>query len=427
MIQSTSLSLDMARSRGDDGTFNWQEARRLTSGCSHIVHLNNAGAALMPDCVLESTISYLRDEARFGAYETAERSRGAIERVYDIAAALLNCSPTEIAVVENASRAWNLAFGSIGFRAGEVVVTSTFEYANNYIAIMQAKKRHGLRIEVVPSTPLGELSLDALRNIIASHGARMRVISVTHVPTNNGVVNPAEEVGSLIREAKATGVLSERALYIQDACQSIGQIPIDARTGGFDILTTCGRKYLRGPRGIGLLYVRGGVFERQECGEPPMLDVRAAGWTSRDDYFVYRDGRRFETWDINFAAKLAFGVAIEHALFWGIRNIEAYVTSLAQRLRDLLGDIRGVRIHDVGRRRCGLISFSVSGADPLDVKEFLAARRINVSVSERALTRIDMENRNLDAVLRASVHYYNCMEELEALTEGVKEYCRRSG
>jgi selenocysteine lyase/cysteine desulfurase len=406
------------------GPINWQFARYLTSGCSEVIHLNNAGAALMPDCVLDAAIRHLQDEARLGAYEAAERAHAAIEHVYETSAQLLGCSPSEIAVVENASRAWSLAFGSLTFEEDDVVLTTTFEYANNYIAIMQARRRFGLRIEVIRNSETGELSLESLATLVTHHGKKIRLISITHVPTNNGVVNPIAGAGQIVRDARAAGVLSPRAIYIVDACQSAGQMDINVAEDGVDILTTCSRKYLRGPRGVGLLFVKSGIIDPRQNDEPLLLDVRAARWTTRDNYMVYDDGRRFETWDTNFSGKLALGVAIDHARAWGLANIDAYVGQLAEKLRTQLRRIRCVRVHDVGTHRCGIVSFSVEGHDPNDVRAFLKLKRINVSVSERDLTRLDMENRNLAGVIRASVHYYNFEDEIAALVDGVDELSR---
>jgi selenocysteine lyase/cysteine desulfurase len=401
---------------------NWQFARYLTSGCNGVIHLNNAGAALMPNCVLEAAIKHLKDEARFGAYEAAERAHAAIEHVYETSARLLGCSASEIAVVENASRAWSLAFSSLRFEEGDVILTTTFEYANNYIALLQAKKRFGLRIEVIQNSETGEVSLESLSTLVSDHGRKIRLISITHVPTNNGVVNPIAEIGWIVQSARKAGILSARAIYIVDACQSAAQMDIDVINDGVDILTTCGRKYLRGPRGVGLLFVKTGILDpRKE--EPILLDVRAAGWTSLDDYIVYDDGRRFETWDTNLSGKIALGVAIDHARAWGLANIETYIGQLAEKLRTMLRGIKRVHVHDVGTRRCGIVSFSVEGHDPAEVREFLKLRRINVGVSERALTRLDMENRQLQSVLRASVHYYNFEDEIVALVDRLDELC----
>jgi len=403
-------------------SIDWRRARSETYGCQEVVHFNNAGAALMPNCVVEAAINHIKDEARWGSYEAAERALERIERVYDAAAALFACDPREIAIVENASRAWGLVFYSLDFRPGDVVLTSKSEYANNYIAMLHVKKTADVHIAVLPDSEDGGISLPTLQWALDAFGKRIKVISLVHVPTNNGLVNAVAEIGRVVREAKVAGSLASNALYMLDACQSVGQIDINVAEIGCDVLTTCSRKYLRGPRGLGILFVRRGLLDPMRNEEPVLLDVRAAEWTARESYRVYGDGRRFETWETNNSSKIALGVAIEHARSWGIARIEAHVSAFAARLRQNLSQVKGVKVHDRGAKQCGIVSFTVGGSDPTKVKDFLSRCNINVSVSERALTRLDMEDRNLDAVVRASVHYYNSEDELDLFARKVDEF-----
>jgi cysteine desulfurase / selenocysteine lyase len=400
-----------------DLAFDWREARNQTTACEGIVHFNNAGAALMPDRVVSTAIDYLRLEARCGGYEAEEMSRKDIAAVYASAARLLGCKPGEISIVENASRAWSLAFHSIGFAAGDVVLTTEVEYANNFIAMLHAERTVGIRVVIVPSDESGSVSLEQLAALIDEHGQRARVVSLTHVPTNGGLVNPAHEVGLIVAGARQSGALRADALFMLDACQSVGQIEVDVDAIGCDVLTTCSRKYLRGPRGLGILYVRAGVLDPAGDGAPVLLDVRAAHWASAGAFEVYTDSRRFETWESSNASKLALGIAIETALALDMAQVEAYVGHLAEGLRQRLRRIAGVEVQDLGSRRCGLVSFTVKDRDPLEVKAFLARDRINISVSERALTRIDMERRGLDSIARASIHYYNSEAEIDRFAE----------
>lgn len=386
-----------------DAPFDVLRARRETPGADRVVHLNNAGAALMPAPVLAAMVGHLEREAVIGGYEAAAEAAPAVEHVYDAIARLLNCAPDEVAVVENATRAWDMAFYGIPFEAGDRILSSAAEYESNYVAFLQVCRRTGARVEIVPSDASGQVSVEALESMIDE---RVRLISLTHVPTNGGLVNPAAAVG---RIARRHGIP-----FLLDACQSAGQLPLDVEEIGCDILSATGRKFLRGPRGTGFLYVRRSLIERLE---PPLLDLHAAEWISRDDYRVRPDARRFENWETNYAAKIALGVAVDYALDWGLAPIWERVRVLGQALRDRLAGVPNVTVLDVGAVRCGIVSLACDGLDGAEVQRRLQPDRINVSVSPRRYTRIDMEDRGLAEVVRASVHYYNTESELDLLTD----------
>ncbi len=374
-------------------------ARAETPGCANVIHFNNAGASLMPRPVVDTVLDHLRLEASIGGYEAQERVEPALEGVYDSIAALLGAHREEIAVVENGTRAWDMAFYSLPFNPGDRILTSAAEYASNYIALLHVARRTGATIDVVPGDPTGQVSVEALEGMIDS---RVKLISLTHVPTNGGLVNPARAVGAVARRAGIP--------FILDACQSAGQMPLDVGEIGCDMLSANARKFLRGPRGIGFLYVRRGFLEGLE---PPTLDTHAATWVSRDRYEIRPDARRFETYENSAALKLGLKAAVDYAMGWGIEAIRDRARSLASMLRQRLASLPGVTVRDLGAEKCAIVTFTVEGRAPEEIKRTLLARRINVTVTTAPMARLDMDARGLTSMVRASVHYYNTEDEIE--------------
>jgi len=384
-------------------SFDLERARRETPGCENVTHFNNAGASLMPQSVLDAVCDHLKLEASIGGYEAKDRELDSVEHVYKSAARLINCSPREIAIVENATRAWDMAFYAIPFKSGDRILTAKAEFISNYIAYLQVARRIGVQIDVIPNDEFGQISVEALRNMIDD---RVKLISITHVPTHGGLVNPAAEVGTLAREANV--------LYLLDACQSVGQMPIDVEQIGCDMLSTTARKYLRGPRGIGFLYVRSSLIQELE---PPFLDMHAAKWVDRDRYEIVSDARRFENWEMYYAGKVGFGVAIDYALEWGVDKTWARVKALGEQLRDRLRSIGFIAVQDLGAERCGIVTFNIPGLASFEVKHKLAQDKINVNVSLEEHSRLDLRERKIVDLVRASLHYYNTEDEIDYFCE----------
>ena len=388
-------------------SLNLDKLRAETPGVQDVVHFNNAGAALMPELVLSAQINHLKLEARIGGYEAAAREAERCSTVYESVARLIGASLPEIALVENATVAWDMAFYALPFAKGDRILTAETEYAANYIAYLQVAKRVGAIVETVPSRASGELDTAALEEMIDE---RVKLISITHVPTNGGLVNPAAEVGRIARKHGIT--------YLLDACQTIGHMPVDVEEVGCDILSATGRKYLRGPRGTGFLYVRQGLLETLE---PPMIDLFAATWTGPDSYKLRSDAKRFENWENNYAARLGLGVAADYALQVGLQEIWERIQVLAARMRKGLGAVDGVVLRDIGATQCGIVTFSLEDIPASGIKELLTACDINVSVSGPSSTLLDAMRRDLPEIVRASVHYYNSEAEVDALIDAISE------
>ncbi len=388
-----------------------QAVRRDLLSDEGFSHLDNAGAALMPRCVLETQIEHIKLEAAVGGYEAERLKQDQIEAVYDSVASLINCQRDEVAIVENATVGWTMAFYAIPFKPGDRILTAEAEYASNYLAYLQIAKEKGVVVETIPSTADGELCVDSLKNMIDE---RVRLISVTQVPTNGGLVNPVEAIGEVAKQ--------NNILYLVDACQSAGQIPLDVNAIQCDFLSATGRKFLRGPRGVGFLFVSNRVLESLH---PPIIDLFSATWVDADHYELREDARRFENWESNYAAKLGFGSAIDYALNIGLDNIETEVTRLADMLRGMLAEIPGVSVHDIGRKKCGIVTFSVAGIAATEVEKRLRENRVQVSVSSPVSTLIDATRRQLPDLIRSSVHYYNDETELDALVNCISAISRQ--
>ena len=373
--------------------------RAETPGCASVLHFDNAGSSLMPARVLAAQSEHLELEARVGGYAAAEQARERIEAVYHSIAGLIGAAPDEIALVENATVAWAQAFGAFRFAADDRIVTAESEYASNYLCFLKAARDQGVEIAVAPSGPDGLVSLAALEALLDE---RTKLVALTHVPTNGGLVSPAAEVGRLARRAGVP--------FLLDACQSVGQLAVEVEAIGCDLLSATGRKYLRGPRGSGFLYVRRALLDRLE---PAFPDLHGATWSERDGYRLRDDARRFENFDFNYAAVLGLGAAVDLARTLGMAAIEARVRALGRRLRTRLRDELGLPVYDLGPEPCGIVTFTLPGQSAASVQERLRAQAISVSVSSPASTRLDAERRQLPTLVRASLHYFNSEDEIE--------------
>ncbi|WP_435156926.1 aminotransferase class V-fold PLP-dependent enzyme [Amycolatopsis sacchari] len=376
--------------------------RAETPGCADVVHFNNAGSALPPEPVVDTVVAYLRDEARRGGYELADAEADRVEAVYGSVARLLNAQPDDIALTDNATRSWQAVFYAMRFEPGDRILTCRSEYASNAIAYLQVARHTGAVVEVVDDDETGQVDVADLRHRLDE---RVKLISMSHVPTQGGLVNPAEEIGEVAAAADVP--------FLLDACQSAGQLDLDVRRLHCDALSATGRKYLRGPRGTGFLYVSPRLRDRLE---PAMLDLHSATWTAPGEYEVEKTARKFEVWERNFGLVLGLGAAVDYALAVGLPAIEERVTALAATLREQLRALDGVTVRDQGRRQCGIVTFSTDRLPAADVKERLASAGINTSVSRRTSAQYDFAGRDLPDLVRASVHYYNTEDEVRRLT-----------
>ena len=352
-------------------------------------------------------MEHLQREQQLGGYEAAEQAADAIDNFYTAMAALLNARPSEIAWMENSTRAWDMAFHAVDFQPGDRIVTGQTEYASNLLAMLHMQRRRGVEIIIIPNDAEGRIDLEQLERSVDD---RVRLICLTHVASQQGVVQPAAEVGAI---AARHGIL-----FLLDACQSAGQIPIDVRQTGCHLLTGSGRKYLRGPRGTGFLYVSSDVTRQLE---PPFIDLRAASWVDESDFRIREDAARFENWEAFVAGKIGLAAAVDYALALGMPVINRRIATLAASLRHQLAAMAGVTVYEPLDEATGIVTFSVGSLSPEKLQAALRRSRINIGVSRKATAQVDFSRRGLTVINRASVHYYNTGEEIDRLLAAIAE------
>jgi len=371
------------------------------------VFLDSAGSSIPPQPVVDMVVGHLRREAEVGGYRAMDERAADLAGVKSSIARLLGCAEGSVALADSATRAWGTAFYAVPLRPGDRVLLTGVEYASNAVAALQRAGATDASVEYVPSDGAGQLDLAALESMLDE---RVALVSLVHVPTNGGLINPVETV---VKLAHRVG-----ALVFLDACQSIGQLVVEPGMLGVDMLSATGRKWLRGPRGTGFLYLSPELVTRLE---PPMIDLHGAAWESPHEYRLRPDATRFELWETDVAARLGLGAAVNYLLELGVPDVVAAVAERSVRLRRALAEIPNVRVRDLGYQQCGIVSFTVDGVAPSTVRDALAEQDITVTVSGRPSTLLDMTARNLTAVVRASPHYFVSLDQIDRAADAVAQ------
>ncbi|NRA49236.1 MAG: aminotransferase class V-fold PLP-dependent enzyme [Phaeodactylibacter sp.] len=383
--------------------------RADTPGVQHRIHLNNAGASLMPRTVLEAAQKYLQLEAEIGGYEAAARVGEITREFYSNVAQLLQSRADQIAWSGSATQAYNTALSAIPFVPGDMIVTTEDDYVSNQIAFLQLAKVHQLKVIRAKTLDSGGADPEHLKILIRKY--RPKLVAVTHVPTNSGLVQQVSGIGEV---CQAFG-----GYYLIDACQSAGQLPLDVQSLHCDFLTATFRKFLRGPRGGGFLYVADRVLE--EGLEPKFMDLHAASWSGPNTYHPRAGAIRFETWERSHALVLAASAAAKYAVDIGIQSIATRISLLANYLREQLADMNGIRVLDHGKQLAGIVTLSVEGWSPEEIIPALNQKKINASISYKEGAVIDFEKKGVDWALRFSPHYFNTIAELDQTLVTIKE------
>ncbi len=403
-----------------DGTITAELARDLlrwradTPGCSRLIHLNNAGAALVPRAVHESVRAHLDLEQEIGGYEAAESEALAIQASYQAVGAVVGAEARSIAMVQNSTVAFAQAMSAFDLGPGDVILTSRSDYASNQIMYLSLARRRGIEVVRAPDAPEGGIDPDAVRKLVARR--RPTLVALTWIPTNSGLVQPVEAVGQVCREREVP--------YLIDACQAVGQVPVQVERLECDFLAATARKFLRGPRGIGFLYV--GPRMLASGAHPLLVDMHGATWTEADDFVLTPDARRFEYWEFPHALVLGLGTAARYALQVGVEVARDRARDLAAYVRERLADVPGVRVLDRGPELCAIATAAIEGRNAREVKLALRSRGINVSSPEREDAVIDMDEKGAASALRISPHYYNTREEIDLFVEALEQVLAES-
>jgi len=375
--------------------------RQDTRGCGQIIHLNNAGASLMPSVVADAIKNYITAEEFTGGYETADQQRVVLDSFYNHTATMLQCESRNIAFTTNATDSYNRSLSSIHFNPGDVILTTGNDYPSNFISFISLQKRYGVKIVILNNTPSGETDLDDLQKKLKAY--HPRVLSVSHIPTSSGLVQPINEIGAIVD--------GYDTLFLLDACQSLGQLPVDATACKADFISGTFRKFLRGPRGAGLLYVSDKALANGL--EPLFPDLQGATWTSVNEYIPRQDARRFEDWETAYALMSGSTEAVKYLLGIGIDEISERNKYLSTLLRQKLQETGFVKLQDKGLHPSAIITFSIDHSSPEEIKQYFRERGINIYTTSRSSAIMDFDEKGVEWVVRVSPHYYNTEEEIE--------------
>lgn len=386
-----------------------QELRNDTPGCAKRNHLNNAGASLPPTPVLQAMQQYLELEANIGGYEAADLMSAELDGYYNALAQMLHARPQNIAFSASATDAYSRVLSAIPWKSGDTILTTENDYVSNQIAFLALQKRFGVQLFRARDTESGGVDVGDFEQLLKKH--QPRLAAVTHVPTNSGLVQPVEAIGKICRDTET--------LYLVDACQSAGQMPLDVNEIGCDFLSATLRKYMRGPRGAGFLFASDRALDSGL--EMLVPDMRSADWTGPDSYLSAASAQRFEYWEMPPALILGSKVATEYALELGLEWIERQVQNLATLSRMILGQLPGVQVLDRGTKLCGIVTVHASHWEPAVILKKLNRHNINCRVSNVGSAQIDFPRKGVEWALRVSPHYYNTEAEIRNLAEVLQQ------
>ena len=329
----------------------------------------------------------------------------AINDFYEAIAQLLHTQSRNIAFAHDATSAYIQALSAIPFEKGDVIITSQNDYSSNQIQFLSLQKRFGVVVKRIRPSENGDLDINDFQSLIKEK--RPKLVAITHVPTNSGLIQNVEEIGRICR--------AHEIIYLVDACQSVGQLVVDVSRIQCDFLSATGRKFMRGPRGTGFLYVSDRVLEMGLA--PLFVDGCGATWTAPNEYELDPTARRFHTWEKPYALVMGLKAAAQYACQIGLENIENRNRQLMTRLGNHLDNIPGVTTFDKGDRRCNILTFRKANKSEKRIAEVFSQHQVYFGISTLEWGVIDYADKGVDWTVRVSPHYFNTVEEMDRLAE----------
>ncbi len=386
-------------------SLNINQIRNDISNYGEKIFLNSAGSSLSPAVVNKRVKKHLDLEEKVGGYSAAEMMEEEILLFYQEASQLIGCRSENIAFTNNATDSYLRALFSFDYKVDDVIITTDDDYASNHIHFISLRNSYGIKVLRIANLENGDLDIDHFKELISKHHPKL--IAITHVPTNSGLVQNVKEIGETAYNSNIP--------FLLDACQSIGQLTLDVQELKCDFLSATGRKFLRGPRGTGFLYVSDRMLESNTI--PLMIDGKGAIWNKVDNYRVIEGAKRYEMWEKSYALQLGLMEAIKYANEIGLDQIEAYSAKLMKQFRENLTGLKGINLYDGGRQKCNILTLQKEGKSMDEIQNVLTQNQIFHSVSEKEWGFIDFSKKGVEWVIRLSPHYFNTFDEIDKASE----------
>ncbi len=371
-------------------------------------YLNHAACGLLPDAALHAMHGYALREQALGAYGAARQVQAEIEQLYQGIAATIHAQPQDIALTQGNSDGWSLVVSAMDWSGGGRILAPRSEWGGNLGILMQLSAQCGVQVEEIPSDADGAVDLEALETLLRTPAS---LVVLTWMPANSPLVQPAEAVGALCAQAGVP--------LLVDAAQAVGQWPVDVRQLQCAALTAPGRKWLRGPRGTGFVYVHPDFLPRLR---PLTADHFSRPWQTGNTWTYRADARRLEQSEASVALRLGLGAALAAWNALGMERIHGEIQKRADWLRDGLDCLPGIRAHRSGRHASsGIVTLECSRHDAAALHRGLQERGVEAALSPVAFTPWDMQARGLSAVLRLSAGHDTAWGSLQYCLDALAE------